>query len=138
VKTADPSLVFVANGVGNGIYYVQIRAASAAGWGPPSKGVVVVVGDAGGGVPGAPINLTSIVVGGTVTLRWTATSPASAYVIEAGSVSGVKNLANFSTGNNLTEFTAGGVGPGVYYVRVRAATAAGVSGTSNEIVVVVQ
>ena len=25
VKTADPSLVFVANGVGNGIYYVQIH-----------------------------------------------------------------------------------------------------------------
>ena len=138
MKTADPSLVFVADGVGNGIYYVQIRAASPAGWGPPSKGIVVIVGDVGGGAPGAPINLTSIVVGNTVTLRWTATAPAAVYVIEAGSVSGVKNLANFSTGNSATEFTAGGVGPGVYYVRVRGATAAGVSPPSNEIVVVVR
>jgi len=138
VKTADAGLVFVASGVGNGIYYVQIRAASPSGWGPPSKGIVVVVGDYGGGVPTAPINLTSTVVGSTVTLRWTATSPAAAYVIEAGSVPGLKNLANFSTGNSSTEFTAGGVGAGVYYVRVRAATPAGVSGTSNEIVVVVR
>jgi len=138
VKTADPSLVFVASGVGNGIYYVQIRAASPAGWGPPSKGIVVVVGDAPGGAPSTPINLTSTVVGSTVTLRWTATGPAAAYFIEAGSVPGIKNLANFSTGNSATEFTAGGVGPGVYYVRVRAATPAGVSGPSNEIVVVVR
>ena len=139
VKTADPSLVFVADGVGNGIYYVQIRAASPAGWGPPSKGIVVIVGDVGGGAPGAPINLTSIVVGNTVTLRWTATAPAAAYVIEAGLTPGSNALVPGSDlGGPATTYSAGGVGPATYYVRLRATNACGISGASNEVTLVVR
>jgi predicted phage tail protein len=47
------------------------------------------------------------------------------------------NLADFSTGNAATTFSAGGVIDGRYYLRVRATNAAGTSGPSNEAVMVV-
>src|SRR5262249_33904829 len=56
--------------------------------------------------------------------------------IEAGSTPGASNLANFSTGSALTEFVAGGVPAGVYYVRARAGTAAGQTRPSDESVIV--
>jgi hypothetical protein len=58
-------------------------------------------------------------------------------MIEAGSASGAGNLASFSTGTNATAFGASGVGAGTYFVRVRASTAAGISGPSNEVQFVV-
>jgi hypothetical protein len=61
----------------------------------------------------------------------------TSYVIEAGSAPTLANLANFSTGNALTIFQASGVGPGTYYVRVRAQNAAAISAASNEVVVTV-
>jgi hypothetical protein len=140
VKTGDASPLLVAPGVPNGTYYVQIRSVSAAGWGPPSDGIVVVVGGGGpGGLPGAPVEFTASAVGGNVTLTWKAaagTSP-TAYMIEAGSGPGGRDLANFSTGSNATEFHASGVGAGVYYVRIRAVMQAGVSVPSNEVVLTV-
>ena len=90
--------------------------------------------------PGAPSGLTATSSGSTVTLSWTAPASggaATAYVIEAGSSSGLANLANFSTGSTATTFSAGGVGAGVYYVRVRASNGAGTSGASNEAVLTV-
>ena len=100
---------------------------------------MIPVGVAGGGaVPSAPVGLVATVVGHDVTLTWTATSPASSYVIEAGAAPGGRELATLATGNSATTFHAGGVGAGTYYVRVRAATAAGASGPSNEIAVVVR
>jgi hypothetical protein len=140
VATNGPTPSLVAPGVPAGTYYVQVRAASASGWGPPSYGIVVIVGGGGpGGGPGAPVNLIATAVGGDVTLRWNAAAGTSppAYIIEAGSVPGASNLANFSTGSNATEFHASGIGAGVYYVRVRAVTAAGPSGASNEATLVV-
>lgn len=93
----------------------------------------MIVGNGGPRAPsGAPVRLTATAVGGNVTLRWTPAAGARAYIIEAGSVPGARNLANFSTGSAATEFRAGGVPSGVYYVRVRAVTSAGVSAASNE------
>jgi predicted phage tail protein len=75
-----------------------------------------------------------------VTLTWNAPggrcAPTS-YVLEAGSSPGANNLANFATGSTATSFATGGVGAGTFYVRVRASNAAGVSGVSNEVVVVI-
>ena len=87
--------------------------------------------------PVAPSGLTANVSGTTVTLIWTAPAtgdPAASYLIEAGSAPGLSNLASLSTGNAGTTFSAGGVPVGQYYVRVRAANAAGSSPPSNEVV----
>ncbi len=90
--------------------------------------------------PSAPAGLTATAVGSTVTLTWL--SPAStdrpdAYIIEAGSTPGAANLANFSTGTNVTTFSASGVGAGSYYVRVRASNSSGASAASDEVLLVV-
>jgi hypothetical protein len=86
--------------------------------------------------PNAPSNLTASVAGFTVTLRWdppaTGSLPAS-YIVEAGSVSGASNLFNQDVG--LTSSITAQAPTGVYFVRVRARNAAGVSAPSNEIVV---
>jgi hypothetical protein len=88
--------------------------------------------------PSAPFDLRSSVVGSTVTLSWQPPlGPVTTYIIQAGSSPGLSNLANAPTGNAATSFSAAGVGPGVYYVRVRAANADGGSAPSNEVVVTV-
>ena len=88
----------------------------------------------------APFSLRATAAGSVVTLTWTAPDSGeavTAYLIEAGSASGLANLASFSTGNTATTFTAPGVGAGTYYVRVRAITASGVGSASNEAILVV-
>jgi len=86
----------------------------------------------------APINLNALIVGNTVTLTWIGPpDPVVAYIIEAGSVPGAADLANFSTGTTATSFIASGVGAGTYFVRVRAVTSAAISAPSNEVTVIV-
>ena len=90
--------------------------------------------------PGAPGSLAASASGATVSLTWRAPTTGgtpTTYYVEAGSSAGATNLANFSTGNVTTSLSAGGVGSGVYYIRVRAANAAGVSSPSNEATLVV-
>ena len=90
--------------------------------------------------PGAPGNLVSSSSGSAVTLTWSAPSsgdPVTSYLIEAGSGSGLANLANVATGSTATAFFANGVGNGTYYVRVRAQNAGGTSAASNESILVV-
>ena len=75
-----------------------------------------------------------------MTISWT--SPvigfSASYVIEASSTpGGPPNLANFNTGNASTTLAVPGVPTGIYYLRVRAVDASGVSTPSNEVQVVV-
>jgi hypothetical protein len=86
----------------------------------------------------APGNLTAQVSGDVVTLSWSpaAGSPTS-YIVEAGSASGLADLASFLTGNSAVTFVVNGVPNGTYFVRVRATGALGTSPPSNEITVVV-
>jgi len=139
LKTNDASPFLVVPGVPNGSYWVQIRSASAAGWSPPSNPILVVVGGPGAGGGPPPLEFTASAIGGNVTLRWKAPvgSSPTAYMIEAGAAPFGRELANFSTGSNATEFHASGVGAGVYYVRIRAVTAAGISMASNEVALTV-
>ena len=60
------------------------------------------------------------------------------YVLDAGSYRGGSNIvADYSLDDGQPTFTAVGVSPGIYAVRVRAANAAGVGPASNEVIVVV-
>jgi hypothetical protein len=90
-------------------------------------------------VPSAPTNFTAAASGSTVSLSWAAPSfgAPTSYQIEAGSSSGLANLASFSTGSTLTSFSTGGVGNGTYYLRLKAQNAAGTSAASNEAILVV-
>jgi len=137
VSTGTAATTFTAGGVGNGTYYIRVRAVSSAGTSGPSNEALVIVGAA---APGAPTGLTASVSGSNITLVWTAPTTGgtpTTYVLEAGSGPALANLANFSTGNTVTAFAAGGVASGTYYVRVRATNSAGSSGPSNEAIMVV-
>src|SRR5207245_8805287 len=88
----------------------------------------------------APGALGSVVSDATVTLAWTAPTsfPASTYVVEAGSASGLADLLYVDTGSRQTTFTASPVSPGNYFVRIRARSEDGtMSAASNEILVAV-
>ena len=123
---------------GNVTLFVRVRATNSAGTSDPSNEVSVIVGNPTT-VPGPPTGLVVAASGSTVALSWTAptTGVVTSYVIEAGTSPGLVNLANFSTGNSLTSFSAAGVGSGTYFVRVRSSNASGVSAPSNEAVLIV-
>ena len=76
-----------------------------------------------------------VVRGSTLTLHWSAPplgARPTAYVVEGGSGAGQSNLANFSTGNTATTFSASGLGAGTYFVRMRSQNAYGVGAASLE------
>ena len=84
----------------------------------------------------APQGLSAIRNGQQVTITWQAARGAPDYLVEAGAASGLANLAFFRTGG-ATAYTASGVPPGTYFVRVRAVNDVGPGAASNEIVVTV-
>jgi hypothetical protein len=88
-------------------------------------------------IAAAPSNLKSAVTGSTVHLSWDAVpEPVVSHVIEAGSASGLSNLAVVNTGTSATSVMATNVPAGVYYIRVRAVGGDGIPGpASNEVVV---
>ena len=117
-----------------GTYFVRVRAINDLGVGEPSGEVVL---RAGAG-PGAPDALAETGGGPIVRLSWRAPTTGElpdSYTIEAGSASGLADLAVLRTGNATSFMTT--APPGTYYVRVRAVAANGVAGdASNEVVVV--
>jgi len=90
--------------------------------------------------PGAPAQLVNVTQGGRVSLRWLAPSsgdPPTSYVVEAGSGSGRADIASIDTGSAAPGLDLANVATGTYFVRVRAKNAAGISGPSNELTIVV-
>jgi predicted phage tail protein len=129
---------FSYNPVPPGFYFLRVRAVNAGGTSQPSTEVMFVVG----GVPsppGAPNFVSSPVSGNSVTLNWTAPTvgTATSYIVEAGSATGLNNLANHNTGSTSTSLSFSGVPSGTYYVRIRAVNAQGASVVSNERTIVV-
>ncbi len=89
----------------------------------------------GGGLPAAPSGLASAVNGASVRLSWNRSTGAQRYRLEAGTASGLANLANADIGD-VTSFE-GLVPTGTYFVRVRGVNAAGAGAASNQITVAV-
>ncbi len=94
--------------------------------------------------PAAPTGLTYQVSGDTVWLNWINSPGAvSFYRLEAGGSPGTTfftwDSSHLADPNRLpqllAQFATSGVGPGVYYVRVKAVNGAGVSAPSNEVAV---
>jgi 5-hydroxyisourate hydrolase-like protein (transthyretin family) len=130
--------VFTFSGVPPGVYFLRVRGRNAAGLSQPSTELMLVVGNVPA-PPSAPSFTSHTVSSGTVTLNWTAPTfgTPTSYIIEAGSATGLSNLASFNTGNTGLTLSFSGVPPGTYYVRIRAVNAQGASVVSNERVIVV-
>lgn len=120
--------------VPQGTYYLRVLARNASGLSAPSNVVSVSVASAQG-PPMPPTNLQASVSGSTIT--FTAAPPAGA--------TGLLLSAGVLPGQSLVvlpvplsgQLAVPNVPPGVYYARMHAANAGGISGASNEVTVVV-
>jgi hypothetical protein len=134
--TGNTETTVTVTNVPAGTYYVRVRARNISGTSGPSNEVIVVVGAVPPPPcppPAAPAGLTAAVSGPSFTLQWNGIADALGYIVEAGSTPGGTNLAVVDTGTSASSYT--GTAPaGTYYVRVRARTACGTSGVSNEVV----
>jgi uncharacterized repeat protein (TIGR01451 family) len=89
--------------------------------------------------PDAPTGLVATTVGSEVTFTWNAPAAGSTptfYVLEGGTAPGSTSLPVINTRSRGTEWSLT-LPTGVYYVRVRAANRAGISGRSNEAAAIV-
>ena len=127
---------FVATGVPNGLYRVQVRAVNTAGTSPPSNVVDVVVGAVAPCVPPAvPATVNASLNSGVGTVTWSAVPGATSYIVRAGLTAGGSDLFNGNVGNT-TVVSASGLPAGFRaYVRVYAVNACGTSGPSVEVIV---
>ena len=129
---------FSFDSVPNGFYFLRVRGRLGGNPGPPSREVLVKVGS-GPSPPSAPFNFLSRVSGNAVTFSWAAPldgSPTS-YLVEAGSMLGLSNLAVLNTGSAATTLTVTNVPRGTYHVRLRAVNGLGAGPPSFDTIVVV-
>lgn len=123
-----------------GTYYLRLRAANDFGLSEPSEEITVVVANSLATIPGPPTGFVTGVAAPFVVLYWlppTTGGQATHYIVEAGSASGLSDLAVFATPTDATGLQITQVPNGVYYVRVRGANAHGVGPVSNEAVITV-
>ncbi len=108
--TATPGYAAV---VPDGNYYVRVRAGRAAGVGPPTPDIRIVVGPP---PPGAPSLSGGATGAGTVLLTWTAApapgAPVTAYQLQAGSAPGLSDIAVFSVPSTQLGYAAAGIRAG--------------------------
>ncbi len=124
---------FVAAPVGPGRYYVRVRAENAYGTSAASNEIEVVVTTQGSAPPAAPPFIEGWMSGSRLTLTWTPPyvgGVATSYLVEAGPATGVTSL---TLPVAAPAFTYLPVPPGVYFLRVRAVNAAGMSPPSAEV-----
>lgn len=120
-----------------GAFFVSVAAVNDCGMSPSSGETAVVVGPAVV-PPGAPFELRSTLNGRVLTLSWAAPSVGTGpftYVLEAGTAPGRSDLVAVPVS---TTGISANVGPGIYYVRVRALGAGGLGPASNELTIVLR
>ncbi|MBI3400929.1 MAG: hypothetical protein HY048_05875 [Acidobacteria bacterium] len=128
----------IVDGVGEDIYYIRVRATDGTVISDPSDEATLIVGRGCSFAPLPPTGLVATVSGRTISAQWTASFHALDYVGEAGTTPGGTDVRIGATGSATPAATISDVGVGTYYLRVRAKNTCGVSGPSNEVVVVVR
>ena len=135
VNGADVGNVLNANGsLGAGTYYARVAAYNAVGTSAPTQ-ISFRVGAKK--KPSRPAGFTASLEASVAVLSWSAPagddpdSP-TGYVIEAGSASGLSDVAVVPLGNQSSYQAA--VPPGTYFVRVRAINDLGAGEASTEVV----
>ena len=121
-------------GAPRGRFFVRVRGVNAFGIGPPSDEVVLDITGNGASAPGAPRSLSAFMTGNRVIATWAdpiESAPITGYRVEAGSATGLANIATLPVGTASFSFEP--VPNGFYFLRVRAVNAAGVSAPSNEV-----
>jgi predicted phage tail protein len=122
----------------NGVFFVRLRAQTAAGVSTPSNEVQFATGQAG--PPLAPLALLATVQDTSVAMQWTENPQGpiiTGYQVRAGSAPGLTDIGVLPLPATARTFTANAP-PGTYYVRVVAVNAAGAGVASNEAVLVAQ
>ena len=127
---------FATAGVPDGTFWIRVRGSNAAGTGPASADLALVMNGGVGcvGLPFAPLLRTPVVTGSLASFSWDAPSGGAAplsYVLFAGSAPGRSDLAAFDLGSAATTFAATAPA-GTYFLRIAARGACGVGPVSNE------
>jgi hypothetical protein len=122
----------------DGVFFVRLRALTAAGLSGPSNEIQFATGQAG--PPLAPLALLATVQGTAVSLQWTENPQGpiiGGYQVRVGTGPGLTNLGLAPLPPSARTFAAAAP-PGTYYVRIVAVNAAGAGVASNEAVIVAQ
>jgi hypothetical protein len=121
--------------VPDAIYYVRLRAVTAAGPGPVSNEVQIALGQAA--PPQPPLALLATVQGTAVALQWTENpiGPViGSYQLQAGTASGLVDIGAFPLPATTRSLSVSAP-PATYFVRLVAVNAAGASPPSNEAII---
>jgi hypothetical protein len=117
-----------------GVYFVRIHARLGATVSGPSNEVSFALVPLGcNAAPRAPDSLSGTTSGNTVGLQWGPAINASSYVIEAGSQSGLADIAVLGVGERLELQVAAPAGR--YFVRARGVNGCGRGAPSNEVAI---
>ena len=124
-----------AAGAPRGSYFLRLRATNGSGRSLPTAAERIDVGCTA--PPGPAAALQGSVAGSLVTIAWQRGGGlVDRHILEAGSGSGLSNLAVVTIAAGTTTFQAGAP-PGTYFLRVREANECGASAPSPEIFLVV-
>lgn len=116
-----------------GTYFARIRSVGPGGVSAPSNEVTILAVGSGpcAAPPPVPAGYTAQAADLHVQLSWDPSPSAASYVLEAGSSSGQADLFNANVGN--TTSLGATASAGLYFTRVRAINACGVSEPSAEV-----